>query len=318
MIKTDVVVIGAGLIGSMTAKYLRSKGMEVIIIDSRHLLGASKCSFGTWKEGWVNPIIKDEYDDGVDLLKKYTGGIKEVEFLVRPKNYNNRSVMRQEVDQSNTKIEKFNQVDCKLILNEEFITGSVINIEGKKVTIAQGKEKTKETYQANVAIIIAAGVWTTDILIDNGLTDNLPYLDMQWGSVFKLEGDKLPINQMKEWSPYKQSMFVNMGKNLAMFGDGVTVKNPKPGGKDNRVQMTSERILIHMNELLLTRKWAPSITSIMEGYRPYLNKTKSSTKNFVNQHSSFVISATGGAKNSTILCGHMAKEIYRKIKENGK
>lgn len=314
--KTDVLIIGSGLIGSMTAKYLRDvRHMEVVMVDQKHPMGGSKCSFGVWKEGWVNKVIQDEYKDGLDLLDTFTGGVKEEEFLIKPKPYNMRSMgsAKYEVDPT-IKKETFKRVDCSLILNEEFIEGTVLNIDKNRVTILKaGKEKEKVLVVAK-HIVIAAGVWTTDILIENGLMNNLPYLDQIWGSVFKLKassGQPLPQSQVREWSPYKQSVFVNMGNGRAMFGDGATLKNVK--ADDVRISPVSDRILMHMRELI-GDKYVGNVTEILEGYRPYLNKKKTMTGKFVNQHSEWVISATGGAKNSTILCGHMAKEVWKLIK----
>ncbi len=48
--RTDVIIVGAGLFGSMTAKYLRKKGFEVVIIDRVDPMAASKGSMGIWKE----------------------------------------------------------------------------------------------------------------------------------------------------------------------------------------------------------------------------------------------------------------------------
>lgn len=310
--KTDVLIIGAGLIGSMTAKLLRSKGMGVVIVDEQNPMSASKCSFGIWKDSWVNKIIKKEYMEGIPLLEKFAGGIEEIDFIVRPKPYKTRSMIdKYVIDKTKVSKEKFKRVDCSLILNEEFIEASVLTIDKNRTTIVK-KDGTKELIIAK-QIVIAAGVWTTDILIQNGLMDNLPYLDFQWGSIFKLKGLELPSdNQMAEWAPYKQSVYLKTAKNKALFGDGITIKNPKKN--DERIKVNSDRILLHMQELLGTKKHNGNIVDILEGYRPYLRKNSSSFE-FVNRHSEFVLSATGGAKNSTILCGHMAKSILREITE---
>lgn len=328
--KTDVVVIGSGLIGGMVTKFLRDvKGMQVVVVDQRNTMSASKCSFGVWKEGWVNQVIKKEYEDGLELLDTFTGGIKEEEFQIKPKPYKNRSMVETYEPKLELKTETFKRVDCSLILNEEIIEATVLNIDKNRVTILHaGKEQRKEVIVAK-HIVIAAGVWTTDILVENGLMNNLPYLDRQWGAVLHLKGNadiKLPQSQMKEWAPYKQSVFVNLGNNRGVFGDGATIKNPK--GEDDKVRAASDRIILHMNDLLKrdikdgketysATKYTSTVVDILEGYRPYLNKAKSHTGKFVNRHSDWVISATGGAKNSTILCGHMAKEVWRLIKAVG-
>lgn len=314
--KTDVVIIGSGLVGSMTSRYLESKGLETVIVDSQHKMSASKCSFGVWKEGWVNKLIRSEYEDGLDFLQEVTGGVRDVEFLIKPKPYKNRSLLNKyKVDQSDLKTEIFKKVDCSLILKEKFVEGVVEFIDKNRVVYKDiyGKD---QLLVGKKGIVVAAGVWTTDLLLTSGLTDNLPYLDFQWGSVFRLRGTDLPQdNQMAEWSPYKQSVYVLNGKKGALFGDGAVIKNPKKD--DSRIPIVSDRILIHMNDLI-GKGYAGNISEILEGYRPYLSKEKSHTGKFVNQHSDYVFSATGGAKNSTILCSHMAKQVYRIMKEGGR
>lgn len=311
--RTDVVIIGCGLVGGMTAKYLRKQGLEVVVVDDENLMSGSKCSFGVWKEGWVNKVIKEEYKDGKDLLDEFGGGITETEFIIKPKPYKSRSMVDKYIVKKTLKREIFNHVHCELIMKELLVVrGKVDSIEGNRVTVIKNK-KDKEVIVAKL-IVVAAGVWTTDILLENGLNIDLPYLDFQWGSVFRLKGLDLPLeNQLREWSPYKHSLYFRTSFNTAIFGDGVTVKNPKEN--DERLKVNSDRILIHMGELLGSRKYGGNIVDIQEGYRPYLNKEKTMTGKFVNRHSDWVISATGGAKNSVVLCGHMAKEVWRLFKK---
>jgi hypothetical protein len=93
-----------------------------------------------------------------------------------------------------------------------------------------------------------------------------------------------------------------------LFGDGSTVKNPKK--MDPRVGMASERLLTHLNDITGTNIDNDKIVAVNEGYRPYLPKGES---RFVRKHDEKLYSATGGAKSTTILCGHMAKQVMKKI-----
>ena len=62
MLKTDVVVIGAGPAGSMAAKHAALGGADVVLIDKKSEIGTPKrCAEGVYDEGfkWLN-IEPDE------------------------------------------------------------------------------------------------------------------------------------------------------------------------------------------------------------------------------------------------------------------
>lgn len=298
----DVIIIGNGLIGSMTAKYLRSKGLEVQIIDNSEPMAASKCSFGVFTEGWIGDKIKDKYNDGRDLLEETCNGIADIEVydVKRDKNI----IMQ--------------KVDCGLIFEPIDIPAEVVWVKNKDVRISFfgpdcGYEQM--TITAKKAVIIAAGAFTDTIL--NKSKYPMRMIDKYWGTVFDLTLN-FKGNYIKEWAPYKQSVLLNTGGNEYIFGDGASVKNPKLDDKRNA--MVSERIVTHLTDVINERRDKEieaeiDVTKIKEGLRPYLAKGETE---LVKQHDKNLFSATGGAKNTTILCGYVAKQLYSIIKEMDK
>jgi hypothetical protein len=297
MIKTDVVVIGSGLFGSAIAKQL-GKSFEVTVIDSIDPMAASKCSFGVWKDGWVNEVIKPYVSDGMELLEEMSGGIEEIEFFNMKKE----------------KVEIFKYADCSNILlrqDSEFLQGEVTGIRNKMVKWTS-KSSEEQVIQARYAVIVAAGVWTTKVLqlVDETKGLHLPKMDALYGATLDV---KLPIDssRMWEWAPYRQAVLVKKGPRSFSFGDGATVKNPKVG--DPRIEKTQNRLLQHLNYVTQVSVASDSIMAVNEGFRPYMKK--GSPAGFIQQHTPWLFSATGGAKNSTILCGHVAKSMMAKLQE---
>ena len=285
----DVIIIGGGLVGCMTAKYLRSKGLTIKIIDSGHPLAASKCCFGNFKEGWINESIRHEFEDGLSLLNKYSGGLKEITLF---------NVKKE-------KEEEFWIADYRKILDETICVGEVVGIKNKTIEYISAGENFKET--AKEAIIVCVGAFTQELLEQCGYK-NAPKMDRLYGATIHVDM-KIEENRITEWCPYKQSVLLKRDNGF-VFGDGFTVKNPKP--KDDRIKDGSERLQKHMNELVGITVPNDKIKEVREGYRPYLQK---GTKNFVNKHDKNLFSATGGAKNTLILCGHMAKQVWKQIQK---
>ena len=289
-VKTQVIIIGAGLVGCMTSKVLEDAGYSTLIIDMEHPYAGSKCSFGIWKDGWVNKVIRKEYEEGLDTLEKYAGEKVTIELF----------------NMTKERVDEFYYVDCDNIMNEDFLPAEVTRIENNRVEFTM--EGQKMVGKATVAVVVAAGAFTQTILEDSGY-DNAPKLDVLWGATMDV---RMPIDEsrIQEWAPYKQCILYKVNDKKFVFGDGATVKNPKVD--DPRVKKASTRLQEHLNMTTMASVPNSKIKAVNEGYRPYLSK---GTPNFINKHDRRLISATGGAKNTTILCGFMAQEVLKTIKK---
>lgn len=289
MKKHDVVVIGAGLFGAATARLLAKQGYDVAVVDSNERFAASKCSFGVWKDGWVDKV-KPYLAEGLDLLDEFCGGIETREFF---------DLGKEDV------VHQFFYADCfKIMTLGPDITvypHKVHTVQRKAVNLFNGDQIT-----AKKAVIIAAGAYTDNILTQSGFKPR--GIDIYWGATMNVN---MHIDECRifEWAPYKQSILHVLDENNFQFGDGSTVKNPK--GDDPRLNKTSERLQLHMNDVVGINVPHEKIVDVREGYRPYIPKGQS----FINHHGDRIYSATGGAKNSTLVCTYVAQELFKIIQD---
>lgn len=306
MKKTDIVVIGRGLFGGMINRYFRHRGISVLIIDSTEALAGSKCSAGIWNDGWVRKIRK-EAQTTVRIMEELEIAIRQIDFW--------------DLDENDEKKTTFYQVSpFQIIVEDDYIQDKVIGVENDKVFLLGG-----ETIQARKAVIIAAGVWTDEILKTSGYREL--GIDGVWGEAFYYAGQKIEKPKMWTWAPYRQAYAFNYKEGRSCddcsfasvcnhntekgamggvyFANSSTVKNPKEEG-DVRIEKNETRLFQHSKAAGLNPK---HITSMMVGYRPFLRYSGP----MVNKHDSKLYSATGGKKQSTILSGYVAHELYQMI-----
>lgn len=286
----DIIIVGSGLFGSMTAKYFRKKGLECLIIDNKQPMAASKCSFGVWKEGWINEKIRAEVDISLPILQEF--------FTIEEKEFFN-------MDKQEVEVMSF--LDCSQILNEPFEELTVKSIVDKRVICSGVDEVLGEVevvLNAKKAVIVCAGIWTAELLSNYSTA---PKLDNHYGATLEFK-QKIDMSRFGQWAPYRQNVLLKLSEKKFVFGDGATVKNPKDN--DERVKKVSDRLVTHAADTIGTLN-PENISKVNEGYRPYL--AKGGSGKFVNKHDEGLYSATGGAKNSTILCGFIAQELYRLV-----
>lgn len=291
--ETHVLIIGAGLFGSMVAKHLRSQGIESLIVDRRDPLSASKCSSGIWRPGWAGKIAS-QVEQSLPVISRYTA-IDTLPIFDADK-------------EAETMIDF---IDCNNILNEDFLEGDVVgctfddNRPNTKVrSVIVDVDGTKIEIGCT-ELVICAGAFTNAILEKLKLPV-LYGLDTHWGAVLHCR-EKLKHNFIQNWAPYKQLYGLNLirdGKEVSYFTMGMSAKNPPLGG-DNRTLAIGEKM-----EAAARGFKMKNIIEIPEGNRPFFVEKDT---DFVNKHTVNVWSATGGAKNSTLLCGYVAQRIFQEI-----
>lgn len=287
MFDADVIIIGAGLIGSMAAKLLRKNNYSVLIVDSEQQFAASKCAFGVWKKGWINKELKPLVDEGMDLLQEVCGPVQEIEFYNPVKQ----------------KTIKMNFVDPKKIIEKADMFVHVHRIINNEV---HGSSSFYENYgdiklKAKKAIFVAAGVYTSWLV-------NHP-TDAYYGEVFRVE-PYADGNLTYDWAPYKQAILLKTNDRY-LFGDGSSVKNPDVRTFDFR--KFSQRIQEHLENIAEYNSGIKPEQEKLAGYRPYL---KERNHQYFKKHRDGLYSATGTAKNTTILCGHIAKQLLKSIQND--
>jgi glycine/D-amino acid oxidase-like deaminating enzyme len=147
----EVIIVGSGLFGSAIAKHLTKHNVSVLILDSKEPLAASKCSFGIFKEGWINDKIKSQVSDGLEILEELSDGFTEIEFYNR--NHNDR-------------IDRMIRADCSKIL--DLSNFNVENCKVQKVVDNRVEIEKGEPILATKAVILATGAFTNNILLKSG------------------------------------------------------------------------------------------------------------------------------------------------------
>lgn len=279
----DVIIVGSGLFGSVTAKYLASKGKKVLVLDSKEHLGASKCALGVWREGWEEKV-KEKTAISIPILDDLYG-VDEIPFF----------------DFDSEKEIDLKWVDCRKILKKEpyKMKATVVEVENNKVFV--GKERLE--IKAKM-VVLCAGVWVDKILSNSGY--KILYVESHWGANMEV-GLNIDCNRILTWAPYKQSVILKLDEENFLFSDGVKVKEPK--ANDLRVKKVSERCQLHLNQIVGSTISNDKITAVREGLRPFLPKGV----DHFNKHDKQLFSATGGGKNSLILSGWIAHKVFEEL-----
>ena len=301
MAKFDFLIVGAGLFGSLTAKYLADKKYSVLLIDSVEPLAASKCASGIFRNGWIKKI-KDKADISLPIVKKYTK-IKSINLF----------------NKTSGETESYSQIDVNGILEikpSKFLTFHNAKLDDIAYdengvcdkAFIQLIDGEYQEIEIGKALIITAGFYTDNILKEFELE---PIgLDASWGITYTIAYNlKTPF--IETWAPFRQLYGYPMergGKTVTYFAGGVGIKNPN-GEEDKRIDKSVERMNQQAAENGLP---VDKIIEINEGVRPYLKDVNSS---MVVQRGKNIFAAAGGAKNSSVLCGYVAFRLFEMIQE---
>ena len=278
MKKFDIVIVGAGLIGSVVAEFFKKNNKSVCLIDNNEFYSASKCALGVFKDSWgakIKPIFKDTMKVlqelyGVDVLTFFNLD-KEVK-----------------EDMKGVEINKI------LHANRNILNDKVVKVRNNIVFLENNKPI------KGAVVLLSTGVWVDNIL-EASKYDKLG-VKKYWGANMEIA---LPIeeNRIQTWAPFKQSICLKTNYGF-MFSDSASVKEPKKD--DKRLKKVSERSQRNLNEITFTNIQNQHIKKVREGYRPFLPKGV----DYFNQHDDNLFSATGGAKNTLLITGHVALKTY--------
>lgn len=306
-INPEVIVIGAGMIGSMITKVLRAQGVKVLLIDSRKQWSGSKCSSGLWSNSLIPQDIHQKVEEGMENLQEYAvinnvqcenlDKIKERPKAGRPSLKPKEPIKR---------IDNMLSVDWRDICNVEAENLEVIAIHDRIVTCfreknGQHNEKVKMQFVARLGVFICAGAYTDNLLHKS----NYPMLgiDRHWGSCFEARDITLKNSKIKTWAPYMHIIAARISKTIVKFSNGSSVINPPENG-DERCSDSHFRLQDHIRELMGIRYKLTNPKAVY-GLRPHMPKELKGE--FVNQHDRNLFSCTGTGKNTTVLCGYVAK-----------
>lgn len=281
-----VIVVGAGLFGSIIAAELSRLGHELLLIDSQEPDAGSNAAACLMRPSWLGSM-GDKAVPALETLDRLYG-LQTVRFRLRP------SALHSDV----------HWIPPSSILGKAtVIRGKVSSIErhGPEewcVTHCDTRDQgwlTRRTFADRV--IVAAGVWTGPILGYRALTERtVP----QAGRAFLFEHAEIAEPFIKIWAPYKQIVAFNRGDG-AWIGDGAAIiaKN----WNDDVSRRNAERLVQGADDAGILPVTGPKH---LFGLRPYVKDAKPL---FMEQVNPGLWAVTGGAKNGTIAAGWAARHI---------
>lgn len=279
-----VLIIGAGLFGSVARDVLAEAGIESIVIDNGEELAGSKAAGCLIKPSWLTKLPKAEMEAGLYTLDRLYGlrsmplrgpaGLPLGTILHAPPS---RILRGPDIVGTVAEIDH-NRGYVRMLLDDQLIRGD--------------------------AILVAAGIWSSGLL-PRVRFEPWPKIEGLYGESFRFSLRDFDGARLKVWAPYKQSVAFTIAPAIVWFGDGTAIKNGWDGSKYRPRALEHAESLdpdLNQNRLL----------SSQVGIRPYV-KGKVGWYERLGQRSWL---STGGAKNGVVLAAVQAQAFLRDLREH--
>jgi len=185
----NVVVVGAGIFGSIAAHLAERAGARVTVVDAGMDLAASPASACLLKPSWLTSVPREGVDLGYKVLREQFG-LKPIKFAVN-------KILPVDID----------WVDPEAIFYRNAIYGTVTKVGNGVVELSTG-----EKFQGKV--LVAAGVWS-DRLVE------MPAIKWLYGASVLFRGKAPP--RMTVYAPYRQALAFNISPKHVWMGDGTAL-----------------------------------------------------------------------------------------------
>lgn len=271
MTSKNVIIVGAGLFGSIAATLARKRGHTVTVIDNAEKYSASKASGCVLAPSWLNSLDSRQIEGAMDVLQSlYT--VEEIKFPV-----------------GLAATFKAKRVNPDKILVKPDIKAAVLLVEDGKVKLEDGRI-------LKGIVLVAAGIWSQNLVA-------MPVIRGLYGASIRFKGAQLKTPHIKVYQPYRQAVAINLDSKTVWFGDGTAlVAKTWLKEENDRLFATAARALEQLKGNLtndLTRQ-------MYKGARPYVEGYKAGY--FERVHPKTWVS-TGGAKNGTVLAAWQALQF---------
>lgn len=184
----NVLIVGAGLFGSIAARLCRRAGYKVTIFDDRRPLAGSPPAACLIRPSWTTLLGREVTDPAMETLRSLFG-VRTLRFKTV-----GRSVDVYWVDPSSI---LYTRVRQETVLE-----------------VGDGFLKThKSIYPGTV--LVAAGVWS-------GALVPCPEIRSLVGAALIYDGVPKQ-NIIRVWAPYKQSVSFQRDRGMTWFGDGTSI-----------------------------------------------------------------------------------------------
>jgi glycine/D-amino acid oxidase-like deaminating enzyme len=261
-----VIIVGAGLFGSIAAALARRHGHDVTVIDNKEEHSASKASGCVLAPSWLTSLSSEQTQRAMEVL----GSLYRVQdtALLNP---------------TTGLTFKAKQVHPDDIL-------VVPDIAAKVEAVGDGWAQYEGT-KLKGTVLVAAGVWSESLV-------EMPKVRGLYGASVRVAGVRLEQPSITVYAPYRQAVAVNLpGNREVWFGDGTALIEAtwaKEGGE--RIAKTLERFA----KITGIKAARPKVRV---GARPYVEDYKAG---YFAQAGDRLWVSTGGAKNGTVLAAWQA------------
>jgi glycine/D-amino acid oxidase-like deaminating enzyme len=235
MTSKKVVIIGSGLFGSIAASLARNRGHDVLVIDNKQPMAASKASGCVLAPSWLSSLPKDEVIRGMKVLQ-YLYTVHEVEFKT--------NLM---------KTFKAQRVDPHEVIVDPDVVASVDQVKSDGTVVLNDGTKHKGL------VLVAAGIWSGELV-------DMPEIRGLYGCSMRFRV-AIPHPKIHVYAPYRQAVAFQLGREV-WFGDGTAlIAKTWHAQASERVEDTKTRA-----RNLMGLKGNPTINI---GARPYVMGNKS-------------------------------------------
>lgn len=277
MAKRNIIIVGAGLFGSIAATLCSRAGHNVTVVDERRMYAASLASGCVLAPSWLSSLSKEDVATAMGVLGELYP-IHDVDF---------GTALGAKFKAKRVNVEDVLVEPDVRALATEVGDGFVryTNAEGKSVKL-QG------------VVLVAAGIWCKELVPD------MPDVTGLYGCSLTVRG-QLQEPRISVYAPYRQAVGFNKDRKTIWFGDGsALIQKTWAAERLQRIQATKDRA---------TKTMGITVTSgarVVEGARPVVAGHKSG---YFRQVSPKLFISTGGAKNGTVLAALQARKFLEAL-----
>ncbi len=301
--KTDVVVIGGGFWGTVTAWEARRRGMDALLIDSNNPLGASRAAAGMSCLHWFTKPGKTQ-----SLLPSWWTPYKTRRAFHWLADLG--AVRTGEWFSSRLKPNPVHRPDCWMLPSLQSILslfdgcdrwqGSV-----KHLSRSNGRWRVHFQHPPNdlvvvesEKVVIAAGAWSDTLLKLSGLPTCGVTGHRGRALVITTSRRDLPLPYVRQVRPYTMFTARPWEDGTVRWGD--TVEKTPTGGDRSLAELAEQGSSLFSDF---------KVRTVLEGLRPYTNKFH------VEPHGSGLVVATGGHRVGMVMSLPVAERALDLFKE---
>lgn len=275
--KHNIIVVGAGLFGSIAATLARKHGHNVTVIGEHRQYEASPASGCVLAPSWLSSMEKPAIADALAVLGELYL-IQDLEFKTNL-----------------FKTFKAQRVSLSEVLVKPDLEGCAVKVGDGYVDCVQTGDTVADRLRGKV--LIAAGIWCRELL------PGMPVVRGLYGCSLKVPG-QLDAPRIHAYAPYKQAVGFNLDRKHVWFGDGTAlIEKTWAQEEPARVTATAARAAKMIG--------ATPKAKVTAGARPVVEGHKAGY--FERVYPNTWVS-TGGAKNGTVLAAAQALAFVRSLK----